>query len=217
MKLADKIKIDMVSDVVCPWCIIGYKRLEKAINEMGIQDQIELEWQAFELNPNMPLEGQNLQEHISQKYGTSIEQGKKSRDQITQLGAELDFKFAFFDEMKMPNTKQVHILNDHALKHGKQTELNLRLIAAHFSERKDISDPQILSQELEAVGLNAEQGLSKLKDKQAGTDINNKEDYWKKLGINAVPTMVFNNSSAITGAQSVDVYKKVLTQIMVGS
>jgi len=213
MTLADKIKIDIVSDVVCPWCIVGYKRLEKAIDEMGIQDQIEIEWQAFELNPNMPLEGQNLQEHISQKYGSSIEQGKRSRDQLTALGAELDFKFDFFEGMKMPNTRDAHILIDYAQGFGKQTALNLRLISAHFSEQKDLSDPQVLAQELEALGLNSEEALAKLKDPSAGEQIQTKEAYWKKQGITAVPTMVFDRKSAVTGAQSVEVYKNILTEL----
>ena len=77
--MSDKIKIDVVSDVVCPWCIIGYKRLEKAIEELGIQDKIELDWQPFELNPTMPKGGQNVIEHISEKYGASIEDQKLSK------------------------------------------------------------------------------------------------------------------------------------------
>lgn len=214
MKMAEKIKIDIVSDVVCPWCIVGYKRLEKAIVEMGLQDQIEIEWQAFELNPMMPVKGQNLREHISQKYGSTIEQGKKSSEQLSQLGAELDFKFDFFDEMRMPNTKDAHILIDYALEFGKQNELNLRLVAAHFSERKDISDPLILSQELQAVGLNAEEGLERLNNPKSRERLETKEAYWKKLGVNSVPTMVFNGKSALTGAQPVDVYKKVLAELI---
>ncbi len=75
--MSNKLKIDIVSDVVCPWCIIGYKRLEKAISEMGIQDQVEIEWQPFELNPQMPAEGENVTEHITRKYGTSPEDGKR--------------------------------------------------------------------------------------------------------------------------------------------
>ena len=214
MKMAEKIKIDIVSDVVCPWCVIGYKRLEKAIEEMGLKDQVEIEWQAFELNPTMPVEGQELQEHISQKYGSTIEQGKQSRAQLTQYAADLDFKFDFFDGMRMPNTREAHILIDYALENGKQTELNLRLISAHFGEHKDISDPQVLAQELQAVGLNAEEGLERLKDAKAREQIIAKEAYWQKLGVTAVPTMVFNKTTGITGAQPVDVYKKLITDLM---
>ncbi len=214
MKMAEKIKIDMVSDVVCPWCIVGYKRLEKAIEELGIKDQIELEWQPFELNPNMPKEGQELQEHISEKYGTSLEQNNRSREQLTSLGAEFGFKFSFYDGMRIPNTKDAHILIDYALKQGKQTELNLRLISAHFSEQKDISKSEILAQELKAVGLDAEEALSCLSTPSARQQIESKEDFWKNAGISAVPTMVFQGKSSITGAQPVDVYKRILSELI---
>lgn len=214
MKMAEKIKIDIVSDVVCPWCVIGYKRLEKAIDQLGLQNQVEIEWHAFELNPNMPVEGQALQEHLSQKYGSTIEQGKQSRAQLTRLGSEMGFTFDFFDEMRMPNTRDAHILIDYALEKGKQTELNLRLISAHFGEYKNISDPQVLAQELQAVGLNSEEGLERLNDAEAREHIISKEAYWQKLGVTAVPTMVFNRTSALTGAQPVEVYKKILRDLM---
>jgi predicted DsbA family dithiol-disulfide isomerase len=87
--MKEKLKIDIVSDVVCPWCTIGYKRLEKAITELGIQDQVEIEWHPFELNPNMPAEGQNVQEHITEKYGSTLEQQKESQQFMTEAGAEL--------------------------------------------------------------------------------------------------------------------------------
>lgn len=214
MKMAEKIKIDMVSDVVCPWCIIGYKRMESAIAELGIQDQIELEWQAFELNPNMPVQGQDLQEHLNEKYGTTPEQNLDSREQLTKLGAELGFEFNFYDNMRMPNTRDAHILLDYALKHGLQTELNLRLISAHFSERKNISNPEVLAQELKAVGLNTEEAMACLSDPIARQQLESKEDFWKNAGISAVPTMVFDRKSAITGAQPIDVYKRILSELL---
>lgn len=214
MKLAEQIKIDIVSDVVCPWCIIGYKRLEKAIEELGIRDQIEIEWQAFELNPTMPREGQDLQEHLHQKYGSTPEQSQQSREQLSRLGSELDFKFDFFDGMRMPNTRDSHILIDYALEQGKQTELNLRLITAHFSEQKDISNPEILAQELQTIGLHSEKGMERLNDANARDLIKTKEVYWQNQGITAVPTMVFDKKSAITGAQSVAVYKGILLELL---
>ena len=212
--MKNKIKIDIVSDVVCPWCIIGYKRLEKAISEMGIADRVEIEWHPFELNPHMPAEGQDLQEHIAQKYGSTPEQGKRSRDQLTALGAELGFAFDFFDGMKMPNTRDAHILIDYAKDQGKQTEMNLRLVEAFFCERKNISDRNILLQEIQTLGLNTDEALAKLGDDNCRYGIKSKEDYWKTLGVSAVPTIVFNHKSGVTGAQPVDVYKKILADLL---
>ena len=121
------IKLDFISDVVCPWCVIGFKRLQQAINELGIQDQVEIEWQPFELNPDIPTEGESLPEHISRKYGSTAEEAKRNADQITKLGAEMGFKFDFFDGMRIVNTRDTHILLGYAKGHGKQTELKMRL------------------------------------------------------------------------------------------
>ncbi|MBU2903764.1 MULTISPECIES: DsbA family oxidoreductase [Arenibacter] len=212
--MADKIKIDIVSDVVCPWCTIGYKRLDKAISEMGIQDQVEIEWQPFELNPHMPKEGQNVQEHIAEKYGSSLEDQKRSQEYMAEAGAELGFTFDYFDEMRMANTFEAHILLEYAKAFGKQTELKMRLTTAFFSERKDVSDRAILKQALLDVGLNAEEALAKLDNDEARYEIRSKEDYWKNLGVNSVPTIVFNRKSAVTGAQPVDVFKQILTEVI---
>ena len=121
--MKEKLKIDIVSDVVCPWCTIGYKRLEKAIVELGLQDEIEIEWQAFELNPNMPAEGQNVIEHITEKYGSTLAQQEESQQRMTEIGKELGFTFDYYDEMRMANTFDAHVLLDYAKKFDKQTEL----------------------------------------------------------------------------------------------
>ena len=212
--MQDKIKIDIVSDVVCPWCIIGYKRLEKAIQEMGIQDKVELEWQPFELNSNMPAEGENVDEHITRKYGSSREEGKRSQAHLTQLGAELGFKFDYFDDMRIVNTRDAHVLLDYANENGKQTVLNLRLIEAFFSERKDISNREILLQELERIGLNGDEANARLNDNAALERIKIQESYWQNRGIRSVPTMVFNGVSALNGAQPIYIYKQVLTGLL---
>ncbi|MBK5209018.1 MAG: DsbA family oxidoreductase [Flavobacteriaceae bacterium] len=212
--MKDKIKIDIVSDVVCPWCIIGYKRLEKAISELGIQDKIELQWQPFELNSKMPSEGENVQEHIAKKYGSSLEDQMRSQARMTEFGAELGFQFDYFDEMRMVNTRDAHILLDYAKEEGKQTELNLRFVTAFFSERKDISKREILIKELEEVGLDKNEALERLENDEALDQVIAKESFWQRRGVSSVPTMVFNETSALTGAQPVDVYKQVLTGLL---
>lgn len=209
-----KLKIDIVSDVVCPWCAIGYKRLEKAINELGIQDQVEIEWQPFELNPGMPPEGQNVTEHITEKYGSTIEQQQASQQNMTEIGEELGFKFDYFDDMRMSNTFDAHVLLEYAKDFGKQTELKLRLMTSFFGERKDVSDREVLKQALLEVGLNAEEALSKLDNEEARYEVRNKQGQWKHMGVNSVPTIVFNMKSAITGAQLVDSFKQVLSELI---
>ncbi|MEJ1223099.1 DsbA family oxidoreductase [Sediminicola sp. 1XM1-17] len=212
--MAVKIKIDIVSDVVCPWCAIGYKRLEQAIQEMGIQDQIELEWQPFELNPHMPPEGENVQEHIANKYGSTPEDWKRSQDHMAEVGAQLGFTFDYFEYMKIVNTRDAHVLLDFAKERGKQTDLKMRLVTAYFSERKDVSDRKVLLEELKSIGLDAEQAMAKLDNDEARYEVQSKEAYWQSVGVSSVPTMVFNNTSALTGAQPVAVYKQVLMELL---
>ncbi len=212
--MKEKLKIDIVSDVVCPWCTIGYKRLEKAISELGIQDQVEIEWQPFELNPNMPAEGQNVNEHITEKYGSTVEEQKASKQNMTEVGEALGFTFDYFDDMRMVNTFDAHVLLEYAKDFGKQTELKMRLTGSFFSERKDVSKRDILKQALLDVGLNAEEGLAKLDNEAARNEVRAKQNYWKSLGVNSVPTIVFNRKSAVTGAQPVDVFKQVLTELI---
>lgn len=212
--MKDKLKIDIVSDVVCPWCTIGYKRLQKAIDELGIADQVDIEWQPFELNPNMPTEGQNLQEHIIEKYGSSPEQYGQMQQQMTAAGDEVGFAFDYYDEMRMSNTFEAHVLLEYAKEFHKQTELKMRLTTAFFSERKDVSDREVLKQALLDVGLNAEEGLARLDDEKARKEIKTAENYWKELGVNSVPTIVFDRKSAVTGAQPVDVFKQVLNEAL---
>ena len=212
--MKEKLKIDIVSDVVCPWCTIGYKRLEKAIAELGLEDQVEIEWQPFELNPNMPVEGQNVTEHIAEKYGSTLEQQKQSQQHMTEVGEELGFKFDYFDDMRMVNTFDAHILLEYAKDFNKQTELKMQLTKAFFSDRKDVSKKEILKEALLEVGLNAEDALAKLDNEEARLDIRNKQNYWKSLGVNSVPTIVFNRKSAVTGAQPVDTFKQVLSELI---
>lgn len=215
--MTNKLKIDIVSDVVCPWCLIGFKRLEKAISELGMQDKVEIEWQPFELNPNMPAEGQNLQEHITEKYGSTLEQQKQSKQNMIETGTELGIEFDYFDGMRMSNTFEAHVLLEYAKEFGKQTELKLRLFSAFFSERKDVSDRKVLKQALLDIGLNADEALAKLGDDEARRGVRSAEDYWKNLGIQSVPTIVFNRKSAVTGAQPTDVLKQVLTELVAAS
>ena len=212
--MSEKIKIDIVSDVVCPWCTIGYKRLEKAISEMGVEDKVEIEWHPFELNPNMPVEGENVQEHIANKYGASLEDQKRSQQHMTEVGAELGFNFDYFDDMRMVNTRDAHILLEYAKENGKQTELKMRLVESFFSERKDVSTKEILKLALKEVGLNVDEGMARLNSDEARAEVKTKEGYWQNLGVSSVPTIVFNKKSAVTGAQPVSVFKEVLIELL---
>ncbi|MEG3756138.1 DsbA family oxidoreductase [Psychromonas arctica] len=212
--MSKKIQLDIVSDVVCPWCIIGYKNLQKAIDELGVQEQIELQWQPFELNPNMPTEGQNLREHVAEKYGSSLEESNQARINIAQRGAEVDFTFNFFEEMKIVNTRDAHVLLEYAHEKGKQTEFKLALFSAAFTDQKDVSNRETLLDEIAKIGLNNEEASARLTSSEYTNQVVEHERYWQGLGISAVPTVVFNRQSALSGAQPVEAYKQVITELL---
>ena len=123
----------------------------------------------------MPAEGENLRDHVARKYGSSAEESKNARIRIASIGAEHGFKFNYFDEMKMVNTFDAHLLLDYAKSLGKQTELKLRLFTAFFSEQKDVSDREILKQELISVGLEPEEGMRWLDDVQRRSSVRSTE------------------------------------------
>lgn len=210
----DKIKLDIVSDVMCPWCIVGYKRLEAAINELGLQDRIEIEWQPFELNPDMPKQGEDLREHVMRKYGSSREDSMKARNDLTTLGAEYDFEFDYFDGMKIVNTRDAHVLLDFARELGLQHQLKQRLFTAFFTELKDVSDRAVLLAEAEAIGIDLKTAEIALDDNERRNRVVAQEVFWQQQGISGVPTVVFNRTSAITGAHPQSTYKQVLQELI---
>ena len=183
------IQLDIISDVVCPSCIIGYRRLQLAIDEMGLQDKVEIEWRPIELNPDMPAEGEGLPEHLSRQYGSTPEEGKRTADSITALGAELNFGFDFFEGMRIVNTRDAHLLLEFAKERGKQTELKLRLFDAYFHGHKDVSNRQILLEEIEPLRLSREEALLYLDDENARKAVESVEAEWRSMGVSSVPTM----------------------------
>lgn len=212
--MAHTIKLDIISDVVCPWCIIGYLRLNSAIAELGIADKIDLEWHPFELNPAPQATGEDRRTYLMRKYGMSPDELTVNQQNIVRLGAELDFTFDFYDGQPVVHTRDAHILIDGAKEAGRQTELMTRLFTAYFSEQKDISDRQILAQEVHRVGLEATAVLPLLDDAAVLKRIQAQEAHWQELGVSAVPTVVFNDTDALIGAQPVEVYQRVLTELL---
>lgn len=212
--MSHKIQLDIVSDVVCPWCVIGYKNLQAAIDELGIADKIELQWQPFELNPTMPPEGQNLREHITEKYGSTVEQSEQARIDISKRGEEVGFSFNFVNETRIVNTRDAHILLEYAHEVDKQTALKLHLFQATFTENKDISNREVLLNEASQVGLDVSQAKVRLEENKYREQVVTHEREWQDLGISAVPTVVFNRNSAMSGAQPIEAYKQVLTELL---
>lgn len=206
-----KLRIDIVSDVVCPWCIIGYRQLAKALEATGMAHEIH--WHPFELNLGMPPEGQNLREHIVEKYGSTKEESEESRVRMTGIGADLGFEFRFADDMRMHNTFNVHQLLHWADQHGRQHDLEQALFAAHFTHRRNLSDNTVLADVADEIGLQRTEALAVLEDQRFAREVRDAEKTWINQGIRGVPTMIFNQRDLVTGAQGVENYTRILEQL----
>lgn len=206
-----EIRIDIVSDVVCPWCIIGFKQLEQAVAESGIG--VVVHWHPFELNPQMAEEGENLQEHVATKYGTTPEGSRKARARLTELGASLGFTFDYADDMRMVNTFRAHQLLHWAESLGQGHQMKMALFAAFFTERRDVNDPQVLADVAAGIGLDRAEALAVLADGRFAEDVRTREQFWTSHGIQGVPAMIFDKHYLVSGAQGVENYRAFLAQV----
>ncbi len=205
------IRFDIVSDVVCPWCIIGFKQLEKALLATDLTANII--WHPFELNPQMDSQGENLREHTAAKYGTTSEGSVEARARITALGAELGFEFNYADDMRMYNTFLAHQLLHWAATKGMQHELKMELFNAFFTRRLHVGNPGVLAVSAGNIGLNPEEASEILEDGRFAKDIRDEEKSWIDRGISGVPAMVINQQHLVTGAQGVENYISILKKI----
>lgn len=206
------VQIDIVSDVVCPWCIVGFRQLDLALQHQDVLAR--LRWHPFELNPNMPPEGQNLREHIAEKYGSTSEQSQQARERLTALGVELDFTFNFNDDSRIVNTFAAHQLLDWAESQGQQHPLKLALFGAYFTQQQDVSDPEVLLATVKTVGLDPDAARNALVSGQHVTPVREKQQFWTSRGISGVPSMVFGGKYLLTGAQGTDTYAQVLQRCL---
>ena len=205
------LKIDIVSDVVCPWCVIGYRQLAQALAETNTE--YEIHWHPFELNPNMPAEGQNLREHVAQKYGSSEQESKESRVRMTEAGEAVGFDFNFSDDTRMHNTFDLHQLLHWANGQGRMHDLKQALFTAHFTNNRNISDSAVLADIAAQIGLDREEAVAVLKDQRFANEVRAAEQWAQQQGIQGVPAVIFNDRHLVTGAQGVNNFKSILVQL----
>jgi len=208
---APVIQIDIVSDVMCPWCIVGFRQLEQALAQTGVGARVR--WHPFELNPAMPPEGQNLSEHIAEKYGSSAEQSAQTRAHLTALGKSLGIAFAFNPDSRIVNTFKAHQLLDYALSQGLQHPLKMGLFEAYFTQQKDVSDTAVLLDLAETVGLERAAAAQVLESGQLSESVREKQQFWTSHGISGVPSMVFGGKYLVTGAQGAENYAELLKKV----
>ncbi len=209
-------RIDIVSDVVCPWCIIGYKRLERAMEAFADRLAFELHWHPFELNPHMPPEGQNLREHLAGKYGTTPEESRAARERLTALGASLGFEFRYFDEMRTWNTLKAHQLLHWSGEAGDQTALELALFEAYFTRQEDVSDDEVLIATASRVGLDAEIAREVLRDGRYAALVRDATARFVQQGIGGVPAFIIDQTWLVSGAQDSEVFESLFERLVEG-
>ena len=207
------LKIDFVSDVSCPWCVIGLKSLEQALGNLGAEVTADIHFQPFELNPQMAPEGEDIVEHIGKKYGSTPEQMEASREGIRARGVELGFTFDMEKRGRIYNTFDAHRLLHWAELEGKQIDLKRALFAAYFTDGRNPSDHNVLIDVASKVGLDAEQAKEILASDHYAAEVRQREQLFGQLGIRAVPSVIVNDKYLIQGGQPVAVFEQALRKI----
>ncbi|PKA67497.1 MULTISPECIES: DsbA family oxidoreductase [Pseudomonas] len=208
------LKIDFVSDVSCPWCVVGLRGLQQALEILRNEVQAEIHFQPFELNPKMGAEGQNIAEHIQEKYGSTPEQSQKNREAIRARGAELGFAFRTDGNSRIYNTFDAHRLLHWAGLEGVQLPLKEALFKAYFTDGGNPSDHAQLVQIAESVGLDRQRAAAILASDEFTDEVREEEQVWLQRGVSSVPTVVFNGQYAVTGGQPVETFVGAIRQIM---
>jgi predicted DsbA family dithiol-disulfide isomerase len=210
------LKIDFVSDVSCPWCAIGLQSLQTALGRLDGQVQADIHFQPFELNPNMGPDGQDITEHLSEKYGSTPEQAQAARENIRARGAALGFEFAMDKRSRIYNTFDAHRLLHWAEIEGKQMALKKALLKAYFTDGQDPSDKALLVRVAGEVGLNTDQAQAILDSDTYADEVREQEQFYQSQGIHSVPAVIINDRHLISGGQPPEVFEQALRQIAAG-
>lgn len=212
--MSKPLRIDFVSDVSCPWCAVGLASLQQAISRVPDLN-VELHFQPFELNPNMPAEGQNSMAHIAAKYNIGFDEVSRNRERIRERGAELGFVFNTDQETRVYNTFDAHRLLHWAGTMGTSTQsaLKWKLLQAYFSDNEDVSDRETLIGIASDAGLDAIMAGEILDGDRYADDVRASESYFRDRGIQSVPAIIIENQHLISGGQPPEVFERALREL----
>jgi predicted DsbA family dithiol-disulfide isomerase len=213
--MSQQITIDVVSDVSCPWCVIGIKSLEQALAQLDGALDVTMRFQPFELNPAMPPEGQDVIEHLQKKYGASAEQLAQSSAVLHERGAALGFDFQLEQRTRIYNTFDAHRLLHWAgnVDQPRQKALKLALFEAYFSKGEDPSSHAVLTRVAGEVGFDAAETAALLASDRFTDEVRQAEAFYQRQGINSVPAIIINERHLISGGQPPEVFEQALRQI----
>ena len=213
--MTQPLQIDFVSDVACPWCAVGLASLERALENIGDEVPVQVRFQPFELNPQMGPEGQDVSEHLTQKYGSTPEQQAKNRAAIADRGAAVGFQFRKEGRGRIWNTFDAHRLLAWAGELGpqQQRDLKMALLKAYHGEALKMADPAVLAEVAASVGLDRKEAEAILAGDRYAKDVRDAEQHFQALGIHAVPSVIVNNQHLIQGGQPPETFEQALRQI----
>lgn len=211
--MAKRIQIDFVSDVVCPWCAVGLASLETALKRLEGEIDAEISFQPFELNPDMPPEGEDRDEHLMKKYGRTKEDFAAARETIRQRAAAVGFTMNGQD--RIYNSFDAHRLLHWAglANQTKQAALKHALLRAYFTDGLDISDRDVLVARAEEAGLDPAEARAILDSDRYAAEVKQEEQAWLATGINSVPAIVVNRTYLISGGQPPEVFETHLREM----
>lgn len=211
--MATRMKIDFVSDVSCPWCVIGLRALEDALARIGPELEVQFEFQPFELNPQMVVEGQDLDEHIMQKYGMGAADAARNRAAIRARGAELGFEFRMDKRDRIYNTFDAHRLLAWAHGEGRQRQLKNALFEAYFSHGLSPGDHAVLVTAAATAGLDEVRAAAVLAGDDFAAEVREREQFYQQRGIHAVPAIILNDRHLLQGGQPSEVFEQALREV----
>jgi len=216
--MSQSLKIDVVSDVACPWCAVGLASLQRALEQIGDEVSAEIVLHPFELNPQMPPEGEPIVEHIGRKYGRTEAQVLSAQAEIRERGASVGFRFGA--RTHIYNTFDAHRLLQWAREEGPegaQLALKMALLSAYFGDNKDMSNHAVLLDAVEAAGLDRAQARKVLDEGTFADEVREEESTYQRMGIQSVPSIIFNDKYLITGGQPPEAFERAIREIVAKS
>jgi predicted DsbA family dithiol-disulfide isomerase len=212
--MAEKIRIDFVSDVACPWCVIGLRSLSQALDSLKGEVEAEIHFQPFELNPQMPPEGENTFEHVQKKYGSTQEKSAAAREMIRQSGEALGFTFNYGPDSRIWNTFAAHRLLHWAGLAGRQRELKEALFVSNFTEGQPTNDVDALVEAAVKAGLDGPAAREVLVSGRYTDEVRVAEEAWIRAGISAVPSVIFERKWLVQGGQPPEAFEQAIRNVI---
>ena len=207
-------KVEIWSDIFCPFCYIGKRRFENALKNFSDKDDVEVIYRSFELNPDAPkINSNSIHEAIADKYGMSVEEAKVNNDGIVRQAAALGLEYNF-DTLILTNSLDAHRLIHFAKYFNKMQEMTEALFKAYFTESKNISDIDALGDIADGIGLDKKEAIEFLNSDKYKNEVREDELLARKYGITSVPTFIFNDKFKVTGAQSEDIFLLALNKVL---